>query len=82
MGVSSVNQKVAVRLEMIELLAGKDEQYQSMLRENAFLERKYNDVLSAVTTEQMDILCDFLMHCEAMSDRLLELACTYMVFPE
>ena len=46
------------------------------------LERKYNDVLSELTTEQMDIICDFLTHCEAMSDRLLELACTYMRFPE
>ena len=67
---------------VVELLARNDIQYSSMLRENAELERKYNAVLTEITTEQMDIICDFLMHCEAMSDRMLELACTYMVFPE
>ena len=46
------------------------------------LEAKYEIVLYELTTEKMKIICDFLMHCEAMSDRLLELACTYMRFPE
>ena len=77
-----LDEMVLQRKRMVELLAAKDERYRLMLCENAVLERKYNAVLSAVTTEQMDILCDFLMHCEAMSDRMLELACTYMVFPE
>ena len=53
-----------------------------MLQENAELEHKFNAVLSELTTEQMDIICDFLTRCEAMSDRLLELACTYMRLPE
>lgn len=66
----------------VELLAGENSQYQMMLQENAELERKFNAVLSELSTEQMDIICDFLTHCEAMSDRLLELACTYMRFPE
>ena len=82
MGVEKLKEIIAQRMRMVELLAEKDPRYQIMLCENAALERKYNAVLSAVTTEQMDILCDFLMHCEAMSDRMLELACTYMVFPE
>ena len=66
----------------VELLAGENSQYQMMLQENAELERKFNAVLSELSTEQMDIICDFLTHCEAMSGRLLELACTYMRFPE
>ena len=70
------------RVLAVELLASENAQYRSMLRENAELERKFNAVLSELTTEQMDIICDFLTHCEAMSDRLLELACTYMRFPE
>lgn len=37
--------------------------------------------MNALATEQMGIIRDFLTHCEAMSDRLLELACTYMRFP-
>lgn len=70
------------RVLAVELLASENAQYRSMLREHAELERKFNAVLSELTTEQMDIICDFLTHCEAMSDRLLELACMYMRFPE
>lgn len=73
--------KVLQRVLMVELLARSDMRYSSMLRENAELERKFNDVLSVLPTEHMDIICDFLMHCEAMSERMLELACTYMRFP-
>lgn len=77
-----MNDAVRRRMLTVELLARADSQYMSMLRENAELERKYNDVLSALSTEQMDIISDFLMHCEVMSDRMLELACTHMRFPE
>lgn len=70
------------RMLTVELLAKDDVCYRTMLCENAELERKYNTVLSAITTEQMDIICDFLTHCETMSDRLLELACAHMRFPE
>ena len=70
------------RRDKIYFLASNDEKYKEMLKACVELEAVYNRVLGEVATEQMDILCDFLMHCEAMSDRMLELACTYMVFPE
>lgn len=70
-----------LRYEIINLMAKTDGRYNAMLQENAELERKFNAVLSELTTEQMDIICDFLTHCEAMSDHLLELACTYLCFP-
>lgn len=77
-----MDRQIKQRKLLIELLARENIQYQKMLRENAELERKFNAVLSEISTEQMDTICDFLTHCEAMSDRLLELACTYMRFPE
>ena len=77
-----MDNRIKQRKLAVELLAGGNSQYRMMLRENAELERKFNAVLSDLTTEQMDTICDFLTHCEAMSDRLLELACTYMRFPE
>ena len=77
-----MDDRVRRRKLAVELLAEENSQYRIMLRENAELERKFNDVLSELITDQMDIICDFLTHCEAMSDRLLELACTYMRFPE
>ena len=77
-----MDDRVKQRMLAIDILAKENSEYRKMLRENAELERKFNAVLSELSTEQMDIICDFLMHCETMSDRLLELACTYMRFPE
>ena len=71
-----------IRMELIDLLTKTDETYTEMLRRCVELERKYECVLNSLSTEQMDIICDFLSHCEAMSERMLELACTYMRFPE
>ena len=68
------------RMQAVETLAWDNAQYKAMLQENAVLERKFNAVLSELTTQQTDTICDFLTHCEAMSDRLLEIACTYMRF--
>lgn len=75
-------ERVTRRMRIIQLLAEEDSRYRSMLRENAELERKYTAAISELPPEQMDIICDFLTHCEAMSDRMLELACTYMRFSE
>jgi len=77
-----VNEQVRHRMLTLELLAGADGEYMRMLQENAGLERQFINVLSVLPTEQMDIICDYLMHCESMSDRVLELACIHMRFPE
>ena len=70
------------RWDIIQLMAKTDSVYTEMLQRCVELEAKYDAVLNTISTEQMDTICDFLTHCEAMSDRLLELACTYMRFPE
>lgn len=71
-----------LRWDIIHLLAKHDGRYIDMLKDCVKLEARYEEVLADITTEQMDIICDFLTHCEAMSDRMLELACTYMRFPK
>jgi hypothetical protein len=63
-------------------MAKTDDVYADLMQRCVELEARYESVLNTIPTEQMDIICDFLMHCETMSDRLLELACTYMRFPE
>ena len=63
-------------------LTQKDEQYAQMMDKNAILERKYDKVLQGLSYEHQDIIQDFLMSCEAMSDRMLEVACTLMRFPD
>ena len=82
MKYQSLPEAAKYRKDIINLMAKTDGVYTEMLRQCVELEAKYDRVLSVISTEQMDTVCDFLTHCEAMSDRLLELACTYMRFPE
>ena len=82
MKYQNLPESVIVRRNIINLLAKVDGKYTEMMQQCVELETKYENVLNELTTEQMDIICDYLTHCEAMSDRLLELACTYMRFPE
>ncbi|MEE0109631.1 MAG: hypothetical protein UEP57_01905 [Oscillospiraceae bacterium] len=77
-----MDEQVQRRMKLIELLAKGDEEYSRMLRENRELERKHDEVLQTLPTEQRDAVCDFVTQCEEMSWRMLELACTYMRFPE
>ena len=77
-----MDEQVHRRMKLIELLAKGDEEYSRMLRENRELERKHDEVLQTLLTEQRDAVCDFVTQCEEMSWRMLELACTYMRFPE
>ena len=77
-----MDEQVQRRMKLIELLAKGDEEYSRMLRENRELERKHDEVLHTLPTEQRDAVCDFVTQCEEMSWRMLELACTYMRFPE
>ena len=71
-----------IRWDILNYMAKTDAKYIDMLKRCVELEANYESVIQSLSTEQMDIICDFLMHCEAMSDRMLELACTYMRFPE
>lgn len=70
------------RMAAVEQLANADPAYNQMLGELRQLERKYEIVLQSLTREQMNDVCDFVSMCEEMSWRMLELACTHMVFPE
>ena len=53
----------------------RDPEYARMLEEIRILENKYEAVLGTLSTEQQDVICDFLSLCEAMSWRMLEFAC-------
>ena len=73
---------IQIRRDILHYMAKTDPTYTDMLKQCTELEAKYEAVLQTISTEQMDIISDFLMHCEVMSDRMLELACTHMRFPE
>ena len=56
-------------------MAQKDPQYAQMLKQLGELEQRYEEVLQTLPTEQQDVICDFVSQCEAMSWRMLEIAC-------
>ena len=57
-----------------------DPLYQAMLIEIRTLEPKYETILSKMSAEEQDIVCDYVSLCEGMSWRALEYACQTMVF--
>lgn len=77
-----MKQKIRGRMDAIDALAMGDDQYYAMLKEMRILEKCYDRVLSSLPRDAQDTVCDFVSLCEEMSLRKLELACTYMKFPE
>lgn len=62
----------------IDLLAENDPLYQEMLLRCRLLEKQFDAIVQTLTTSQQNTVWDFVMLCEAMSERKLELACTYL----
>ena len=52
-----------------------DPEYYAMLVRLRALEKKYDAVLQTLPAEKQDIICDYVSLCEAMSWRMLEIAC-------
>lgn len=63
------------RLIQAEAIAGVDECYQQLLRENKLLEKRFDQTVRCLSDEQRAVIWDYVMNCEDMSRRLLELAC-------
>lgn len=63
-------------MEQVENLTNKDQMYQHMLQENKLLEEKFDHMAKKLSKEDRAAAWDFVMHCEDMSIRKLELACT------
>lgn len=77
-----MEKKIRQRMNVIDLLARGDASYFAMLKKLRKLENQYDAVLQTLPADQQDIICDYLTLCEEMSERKLELACTFMRFPE
>lgn len=77
-----MDEKVRIRMYGIDLLAKGDDMYYRMLKKMRDIEQKYDRVLGTLPADQQDIICDFVSLCEEMSLRKLEIACSYMEFPD
>ena len=65
-------------MEKIEKLAKNDALYQDMLQQNKLLEERFDHLAKDLDQEKRAVLWDFVMHCEDMSVRKLELACSLL----
>ena len=56
-------------------LSQTEPEYQKMLAEARSLENEYEDAVTQLPHKQEIAVRDFLSHCEAMSWRMLQIAC-------
>ncbi len=66
------------KLECVDAMAKVDPEYQKMLTECRAVEKQVLQFLETVSTEENDLMWDFIMLCEAMSSRKLWLACNWL----
>ena len=66
---------ITEKIEWAEEAARHDPQYQQLLRENKVLEKRFDQMIRRLSDEERGIAWDYVMNCEDMSRRLLELAC-------
>ena len=75
-----MRENIRQKMEQIDKLSLKDEKYAQMLAECVIKERAFDRFTSELTDEQQDLVWGFVMHCEDMSIRKLEIACEHMEF--
>ncbi len=65
-------------MEHVDLLAAGDPEYQNMLAECRVLEKQVLKILEGIPSEDNELIWDFIMLCETMSLRKLQLACGWL----
>lgn len=63
-------------------MAQRDPQYRGMLLRLRRLDGEYEAALRALSEDQREAVCDFVALCEAMSERMMRIACEQMEFQE
>lgn len=70
-----MNNEYQNKVDIADVLASTDPIYQNMLQENKLLEEKFKYMVKHLPEKDQAIAWDFVMHCEDMSIRKLELVC-------
>lgn len=69
------------RFDAIWSITQTDRQYYDMLMELRRMDKQYERVVRGLPEAEQMVIRDFVSQCEAMSWRMLEVACSLMVFP-
>lgn len=67
---------VRARLDWVEEVAAEDACYRELLLKNKLLEKRFGQAVRRLSDEDRATVWDYVMNCEDMSRRMLELACT------
>lgn len=76
-----MNLSTAEKLDHLDNLVTKDPIYQEMLHRCSVLEKRFDAMVKALPEENRALAWDFVMLCEDMSRRALEIACAHMETP-
>ena len=70
------------KLDRLDLLIAEDFHYREMLHRCGVLEKQFDAMVKELPEESRALAWDFVMLCEDMSRRALEIACENMEIPQ
>ena len=73
-----MNTSILDKLDYIDSLIEKDQAYKEMLVSCGILEKQFDAMVKELPDESRALAWDFVMLCEDMSRRALEIACENM----
>ena len=69
------------KLDYIDSIVANDPVYREMLHRCSVLEKRFDAMVKELPEENQALAWDFVMLCEDMSRRALEIACAHMETP-
>ena len=73
---------ITKKLDYIDNLIAEDFRYREMLHRCGVLEKRFDAMVKELPEESRALAWDFVMLCEDMSRRALEIACENMEIPQ
>lgn len=73
--------RIRHKLDYIDSIVANDPVYSEMLHRCCVLEKRFDAMVKALPEENRALAWDFVMLCEDMSRRALEIACAHMEIP-
>ena len=73
-----MDEKTRKKLDYIDALLKEDLLYRQMLEQCVVLEKRFDAMVKALPDEDRALAWDFVMLCEDMSRRALEIACMHL----
>ena len=77
-----IDETVRKRAWKIWELSQTDGRYRKMLMDIRALEKEYEAAIAMLPQKQEDLVREYVSQCEAMSWRMLQIACAIMQFPD